>query len=233
MHPDHHANPRSDWASLTVTRTKMAKRKAKPLSRIQKFSRNLILKAATEVFAEHGYRGATLDRIAERAEMSKTNLLYYYKSKRQLYHATIDATLDVWLGSLERLDPDGDPAEELRQYISEKIAFSRDNPTASRLFANEILHGAEHSKEILKRRLKVLMDDKAKALRTWMRSGKIAKVDPYNLIFTIFGATQTFADFAAQIDIVTGKSLDDPRYFKQVSRDLEQLLLSGLAPNQL
>ena len=92
------------------------------------------------------------------------------------------------------------------------------------------MHGADRSKDILKRRLKVLMDEQSKALRSWMRAGKIAKVDPYNMIFTIFGATQTFADFAAQIDIVTGNSLDDRRYYNQVARDLEQLLLNGIIP---
>ena len=208
----------------------MEKSRSKPLTRIQKISRNLIVEAAIDVFAEQGFSGATLDRIADHAEMSKTNLLYYYKSKSELYHATIEATLDIWLDSLARLDPNGEPEEELRRYIREKIEFSRDNPTASRLFANEILHGADRSKDILKRRLKVLMDEQSKALRSWMRAGKIAKVDPYNMIFTIFGATQTFADFAAQIDIVTGNSLDDRRYYNQVARDLEQLLLNGIIP---
>jgi len=203
--------------------------KEKRVTRIQKISRRLILEAATEVFASHGYRGATLDRIADQAEMSKTNLLYYYSSKEELYYATIDATLDVWLDSLERLDPDGDPETEIQRYISEKIEFSLKNPAASRLFANEVLHGAEHSRSILTRRLKALMDDKTKALRQWMRSGQIAKVDPYNLIFIIFAATQTFADFAAQIDIVTGKSLADKKYFAQVSKDLERVILHGIA----
>jgi TetR/AcrR family transcriptional regulator len=206
----------------------MPKANRKPESRIQKFSRQLILGAATSVFASHGYRGATLDQIAARAEMSKTNLLYYFSSKQALYLATIESTLDVWLDSLERLDPDGNPETELRTYIFEKIKFSLENPAASRLFANEVLHGATHSRDILTRRLKVLMDDKSKALRRWMQSGKIVKVDPYNLIFIIFAATQTFADFAAQIDIVTGKSLADKRYFKQVAKDLEQVILRGI-----
>lgn len=208
----------------------MPKANRKPETRIQRVSRRLILTAATDVFASHGYRGATLDQIAERSEMSKTNLLYYYSSKEDLYLATIESTLDVWLASLERLDPEGDPETELRRYISEKIKFSLENPTASRLFANEVLHGAAHSRDILTRRLKVLMDDKSKALRRWMRSGQLVKVDPYNLIFIIFSATQTFADFAAQIDIVTGKELADKRYFAQVAKDLEQVILRGIVP---
>ncbi len=210
----------------------MPKANPKRESRIQKISRELILIAATEVFAGRGYRGATLDQIAEQAEMSKTNLLYYYSSKEELYLATIVSTLDVWLDSLERMDPDGDPEVELKRYISEKIRFSLENPAASRLFANEVLHGAEHSRSILTRRLKVLMDDKSKALRKWMQSGKLVRVDPHNLIFIIFAATQTFADFAAQIDIVTGKSLHDKRYFAQVARDLQQVILRGIISEQ-
>ena len=205
----------------------MPKKKQKSLSRIQRITRSLILDAATEVFASHGYRGATLDQIAEMAEMSKTNLLYYYSSKTDLYDATIGATLDAWLDSLERLDLKKDAESELQRYIYEKICFSLENPAASRLFASEVIHGAERSRDILARRLKSLLDDKAKALRHWMKDGQLAKVDPYNLIFIIFAATQTFADFAAQIDVVTGKSLSDKKYFRQVARDLERIILRG------
>ncbi len=204
-----------------------AKRKAGQ-SRIQAFNRGLILAAAVEVFANYGFRGATLDQIAERAEMSKTNMLYYFSSKRKIYNAAIDSTLASWLGSLERLDPDGDPEQELELYISEKLRFSQKHPAASRLFANEVLHGAANTRELLNARLKKLMDDKSKALRRWMRAGDLAKVDPYNLIFVIFAATQTFADFAAQIEIVTGKTLDDPKYFAQVSKDVVRIILGGV-----
>ena len=200
----------------------------KPLTRIQKLSRSRIVAAATEVFARHGFRGATLDDIAEQAGMSKTNILYYFASKDVVYRATIEATLDDWLGSLEALDPDGDPATELRRYLQEKIRFSQENPAASRLFASEVLQGAEHCRDILSDRVDALMKSAGAAIRGWVKRGLVVDVDPYNLLFVLFAATQTFADFAAQIEAVTGKTLADDDYFRQVSHDLETILLAGI-----
>ena len=53
----------------------------RPLTRIQARNRQTILEAALEVFSQYGYRGATLDQIAEVAGLSKPNLLYYFPSK--------------------------------------------------------------------------------------------------------------------------------------------------------
>ena len=53
-----------------------AERRSK--TRIQKENETRILLAALEVFSENGFRGATLDRIAATAKMSKPNLLYYF-----------------------------------------------------------------------------------------------------------------------------------------------------------
>ncbi|RYE53864.1 MAG: TetR family transcriptional regulator, partial [Hyphomicrobiales bacterium] len=45
--------------------------KARPLTRIQREKQDIILEAALEVFSAHGFRGSTIDQIAEVAGMSK------------------------------------------------------------------------------------------------------------------------------------------------------------------
>ena len=74
-----------------------AVKEAKPLSRIQEANRKAILDAAVDVFAVSGFRGATIDEIASRAGMSKPNLLYYFKSKQQIYQQVLEQTLEDWL----------------------------------------------------------------------------------------------------------------------------------------
>jgi TetR/AcrR family transcriptional regulator len=53
-------------------------------TRIQQEKRDVILEAALEVFSAHGFRGATIDQIAEAAGMSKPNLLYYFRRKLEM-----------------------------------------------------------------------------------------------------------------------------------------------------
>lgn len=48
---------------------------------------NLIMDAALEVFAEKGLRNATMDDIAEKAELSKGTLYLYFKSKEHMFFA--------------------------------------------------------------------------------------------------------------------------------------------------
>ena len=65
----------------------------KPRTRIQERNSKAILEAGLDVFSQHGFRGATLDQIAEAAGLSKPNLLYYYPSKDAVYLALLDQLL--------------------------------------------------------------------------------------------------------------------------------------------
>ena len=49
-----------------------------------------ILQAAKPLFAQHGYGGVSIDRIAEAAGISKQNLLYYFPRKLLLYREVLD-----------------------------------------------------------------------------------------------------------------------------------------------
>lgn len=207
----------------------MAKANAtRPPTRIQREKTETILAAALDVFSAQGFRGATLDEIAQAAQLSKPNLLYYFPSKEAVHHALLTRLLDTWLDPLRQLDPDGDPLTELRAYIQRKLEMSRDFPRESRLFANEILQGAPRIGDQIPGALKQLVDEKAAILRSWSAAGRIAPVDPYHLIFSIWATTQHYADFEVQVRGILGASEDG--YFHDAARFLTQLYTSGLTP---
>lgn len=199
-------------------------------TRIQAINREIILEAALEVFSIHGFRGSTVDQIAERAAMSKPNLLYYFRRKQDIYRAVLESTLTDWLAPLAAIDPQGDPVEELRRYITAKLAMSAERPAASRLFANEILAGAPVVGSFLKTELKQLVDEKARVIRTWVSAGKLAPVDPHHLIFMIWATTQHYADFDVQIRAVMGSQVDRPGFREQAAQAALTLVLNGLKP---
>ena len=202
-----------------------AKAKAPQKSRIQHQNQAVILKAALEVFSAYGYRGTTVDQIADKAGLSKPNLLYYFKRKEDIYIAVLEHTLDEWLKPLRMLDVDGDPMMELTRYISEKLDMSFANSPASRLFANEILHGAPHIQKFLKGPLRELVDEKVKVIRQWIAAGKIKPVDPPHFIFAIWAVTQHYADFSVQVAAVLGEEPEKER----LKRAVTEILLRGLA----
>jgi TetR/AcrR family transcriptional regulator len=100
----------------------------RPTTRIQREKRDLILEAALDVFSLHGFRGATIDQIAEAAGMSKPNLLYYFPRKEEIHKELISTMLDMWLAPLREMDADGDPIPEIRSYIRRKLEMARDFP---------------------------------------------------------------------------------------------------------
>jgi TetR/AcrR family transcriptional regulator len=202
----------------------------RPKTRIQREKREVILDAALEIFSTQGFRGSTVDQIAEAAGMSKPNLLYYYRGKEEIYATVLHRLLDRWLAPLMEMAADGDPMKELRGYIRRKIEMARDYPRESRLFANEILQGAPRIMAMLSDELRPLVDEKAAVIREWMLQGKLAKVDPHHLIFAVWATTQHYADFDAQVRAVLGPDRGGDGRFEDAARFIEQLFLDGLRP---
>lgn len=178
------------------------------MTRIQTRKRATILNAALDVFSTQGFRGATVDEIATAAGLSKPNLLYYFPSKEAIHNALLEQLLDTWLDPLRELDPDGQPLEELLAYVRRKLEMSRDFPRESRLFANEIVQGAPRILDTLSSDLKELVDEKAAVIENWIAQGRLARVHPHHLIFSIWSLTQHYADFDVQVRAVLGE--EDP-----------------------
>ncbi len=197
-------------------------------TRNQEINRRIILEAALDVFSTYGFRGSTIDQIAEKSGMSKPNLLYYFKRKQDIYVSVLEETLEEWLQPLHELKPEGDPVEELRRYISRKIEMSSKRPEASRLFANEILHGAPAIKGFLSTSLKKLVDEKASVIRQWVSEGRLAPIDPYHLIFMIWATTQHYADFDVQVRAVLGPQVDKAGFAEQSAQAVLSLILNGI-----
>ncbi|HAY6295449.1 TPA: TetR/AcrR family transcriptional regulator [Acinetobacter baumannii] len=193
--------------------------------------RNQLLAAALDVFSLYGFSGASLDEIAQLAGMHKSNIFYYYENKESLYVEVLTTVLQKWLAPLQTLEAELEPAEALSHYLIQKIELSRSQPKASRLFALEIIQGAPHILPILKGPLKKLFKRKAKVIQTWQEQGKISPdIDPELLILNIWGLTQNYADFATQMEMVTGKTLRNRSMFQRSIEHTVHMMLYGVLP---
>lgn len=176
-------------------------------SRIQRRNRSRILEAALDVFSQHGYRGATLDQIAEAAGLSKPNILYYFDGKEEIHVTLLNQLMETWLDPLVTLDAGGDPLTEILNYVERKLDMAHELPRESRLFAGEILQGAPRMAPHLQAGLQPLFEEKCAVIQGWMDAGALTPVDPRHLIFSIWATTQHYADFATQVRVLMR---DDP-----------------------
>ncbi|MGC3938466.1 TetR family transcriptional regulator C-terminal domain-containing protein [Roseobacter sp. EG26] len=196
-------------------------------SRIQQRNRGRILDAALEVFSQHGYRGATLDQIAETAGLSKPNILYYFDGKAEIHVTLLNQLMETWLDPLVTLDPKGDPLEEILSYVHRKLDMARDLPRESRLFAGEILQGAPRMGPHLQSDLRPLFEEKCAVIQNWMDQGHLTQIDPRHLIFSIWATTQHYADFATQVQVLLQ---DDPAGHEDAATYLTTLFTRLLTP---
>lgn len=194
---------------------------------IRQSNEALILAAAEQVFAGAGFSGATMAAMAEACGLPKANLHYYFGNKQALYRAVLARTLTDWLVPAHGIVPEADPREAIEAYIRAKMALSALRPHASRVFANELLHGAPVLGELLATELRDMVREKAAVIDGWIAAGRMAPVDSTHLFFTLWAATQTYADFDAQVSAVLGRPGLAPAEHARATEHVVQLVLRG------
>ncbi|QHI99248.1 HTH-type transcriptional regulator RutR [Xylophilus rhododendri] len=190
--------------------------------------RSVILQAALGLFSRFGLHGTTVDQVAARADVSKSNLLYYFANKEDLYVQVLRQLLTVWLEPLRGFSVEQDPREAISDYIRRKLVVSRDSPEASRLFCLEMVQGAPLLRDELGRELRDLVERKSDVIRAWVADGRLAAVEPHHLIFALWATTQHYADFGVQVQALTGRTLDDPVFFEEAVGSLQAIVLDGV-----
>jgi TetR/AcrR family transcriptional regulator len=188
-----------EWA---LAEAPSASSRATRRGRRRRDSEARILAAAEQVFAETGYSGATTAMIAAKARLPKANVHYYFGTKERLYRAVLKRILEAWLASGDGIKPQANPSAAFADYIAAKIAASRRQPYASKVFANEILHGASHIADYLGEEVRRWVEGKTEVIEHWVARGAMRPVPAPHLFFVIWAATQTYADFECQMRAV-------------------------------
>lgn len=186
-----------------------------------------ILDAAEIEFGLKGYNGASLQHIAARAGLPKPNIIYYFQSKANLYKHVLDQTLMGWNDLFDRATLEDDPAEVLDSFIRVKLKQSFEKSVASRLFAMEVIGGANHIGDFLKEELRPWFMSRVDLLQGWMDAGKMQQRDPASLIYMIWATTQHYADFEAQILALNGTQSLTEEDLLRVGDTISDIILGG------
>ena len=189
-----------------------------------------ILAEAVRVFAESGYEGASIATVADNAGLSKQNLMYYFPTKQALYERVLDGVLDEWLERMDCLaDPEQDPRDVLRAYIQAKLKFSREQPWASRVYAMEVISGAQLYGEQIQKRVVPLLRKDIEVFERWISEGRIAPINATHLLFAIWAMTQSYADFSTQMSLVLNRKQLSKKDFDDAETMITTMVLSAVA----
>ena len=194
---------------------------------IREKSQSKILAAARKEFVLQGYKGATVQSIADRAELPKANILYYFKNKENIYHAVLEQTLDRWDEAIGDIDISEGPKAAIERFISSKVKLSFQDPEMSKVYAMEIIQGAQHLKEFARTYLRQWVREKSKIFQHWIDNGEMRDVDPVHLIFLIWSSTQNYADFETQILTIMNRADYEEEDAEHVTKFLTDIILRG------
>ena len=186
-----------------------------------------ILSAAQDEFILQGYKGATVQAIADNADMPKANVLYYFKNKENIYHAVLEQTLNMWDEGIGDILLEDGPKVAIEKFVKAKITMSFTNPKASKIYAMEIIQGAQHLQGFTRTYLHQWVQKKAKIFQYWIDKGQMQPIDPVSLIFLIWSSTQHYADFDNQILTIMNRAEYKEDDIDNVTNFLTDFILRG------
>ena len=191
-------------------------------------TRETILAAAERVFADYGFEGASFSRIAAEAQLPKSNVVYYFTTKRKLYRLVVEDIFNIWRQAADAIYPENDPRTALGDYIDTKLELARLRPYGSKVWANEIIQRAPIVQDYLEGELRRWTDDRISVIDGWIAEGRIRPISARHLLYAIWATTQHYADFIHQIQTLNDdQDLSDAQW-EEVKTAVKDLLLNGV-----
>jgi TetR/AcrR family transcriptional regulator, upper aerobic nicotinate degradation pathway regulator len=116
-------------------------------------TRDSILRAATKIFAKHGFSGGRIDEISKAAKSYDRMIYYYFGSKEDLFIAVLEEMYRRFNEAETALELSSDqPEESLKAVISFMWGFYQRNPEFITLLNDENLHRGKHISKSLRAR---------------------------------------------------------------------------------
>ena len=187
-----------------------------------------ILLGAEKVFAEKGFAGTAMADIAAQVQLPRSNLHYYFSTKTDLYSAVLLGLLEVWKQDALCFETYDDPRLVLSSYIRAKKHHSRTRPHGSKVWANEMIHGAPTLGLALDASLYDWAKIKEAKIRQWVQDKRILPVEPSSLLYMIWASTQHYADFDHQVMIINDHQPLSDIQFERAVQTVTSVILRGI-----
>jgi TetR/AcrR family transcriptional regulator len=190
-----------------------------------------LLRAGEDLFSEHGFAGASVDRIARRAGVNKAMISYHFGGKAGLYGAILAATLGPVTERLQGLREAPLTVEDrLRAYLDAFGAMHIAHPALSVMVLREIMSGGHHLDDRLMPHLLGLMDCVRSIVDSGVKDGTFRPVDPTLTHLSIVGSLVLFfatARFRARL-VREGRVAAIAPPPEEYIRHVKEFVLSGL-----
>lgn len=151
---------------------------------VMDYTRDRILKCATELFSESGYKGVSMREISSAAGVSKASIYYHFPSKEDLYLSLIIRDMEQLLEELEAIaaEPE-EPSLLLRRFVECYVDFSHKKGPVIKLAFRELAGVGERLHELLP----VTVQRMQRSLKDILIRGNLGTGKPEMTAYAIFG----------------------------------------------
>ncbi len=195
-----------------------------------------IIRAATDIFLQKGKDGARMQEIARQAGINQALLHYYFRSKEKLYRQVFVSEVREFMEAIfhSMVDKD-DIAEFVRSFIYRYIDQLAQNPQVIRFILWEIERGGSLFAEVFR---EIITQNPGKSppffirkLNDAIRQGKIRKLDPHHLIFSIIGmCIYVFLARPLIQQIFPEINFTSPEFIEKRKEEVFNLVWNGIKP---
>ena len=106
-------------------------------------SRDEILKAAIQLFANRGFHETSMSEVAREAKVSKALIFWHFKTKEELFLAVLNTLLEPYVIDFAEESEKLDAREQIRKLIGGYVNFVRENASSVSFFLRRFMNGEE------------------------------------------------------------------------------------------
>jgi len=191
-----------------------------------------ILLAAQEVFIQKGMDGARMQEIADRADINKALLHYYFRTKQKLFESIFKKVFSKIFPNLMELVHSDQPFEEkLGSFLEKYIDLLQRNPFLPTFILKEMNRDPEILAHIIKSSGVVPADIFA-MLEREMDAGNIRQMDPRDLMVNVLGLSifPVAAGPLLNIMFFDNNKKEYERFLQQRKETVKTFILNSLMP---
>ena len=209
-------------------RQRLSYKPGRPVANANRDARDLLITAATELFAEHGVAATSFSAIAKRARLTPAMVHYYFRERDQLLDAIVEDRLSPFIALVwGPVQAGGEPAELIRGVVVRLLSAIQRAPWVPSLWMREILIEGGLLRAKAMRRLPY---DKVRIVAQAIRRGQSdQRLNPdLNPLMTVFSMLGLVMLHMATVEVWAEIFHRRPLSRRVLGRHITGLLLDGL-----
>jgi TetR/AcrR family transcriptional regulator len=157
-------------------------------------TRAAILEAAERLFAERGFPATRLEDVAEAVGIRRASIVYYFRDKRDLYDAVLEAVFSDFRARLAAaLGGPGGTGARIEAAVSAWVDYVGERPAFARILLREVADARADARPALLDHLAPLTELVQRFVReSGAEDSHLKPIDPAHAASTIAGATIFF-----------------------------------------